>query len=544
MKPFLKKIVFFLSLLFFTIQLHAQKYEAEFANYSGTLTTADITGYSGSGCIRFENENEYVRVTANISESGTYKVYVAYASPYGTKDGRVTVNGNNQTVSFAENNVCSELLIGEYNLSAGNNAIEIAPDWTWFYVDYVRIESVNGNGGENPPISSGEGFRVSGTKLLDANGAEFVMRGVNMAWTWYKSSGILQLEAISRAGANCVRIVLSDGTKWSKDDASTVSSLINKCEQLEMIAILEVHDYTGGDDANGLLSAARYFADLKNVLIGKEKTVIINIANEWLGQWNSANWESGYKSAIPIIRNAGLNHCIMVDAGGWGQHAASVHGKGTSVLNADPNKNIIFAIHMYGSAGNTNVVKSNIDGVLNNGLALCIGEFGWYHGDGDVDEDLILSYCKEKNVGWLAWSWYGNDESVKYLDLVTSPGDETKTNNPSNSNWGQKIINAWKSEAEVCTIFNETGLGTEIFESNIADKQCKVYPTLITQSVNIECPANSKICIVDMSGRMALSFNTKESITTISCDEWKPGFYFLSIMANNKIESFKLIKQE
>ena len=52
-------------------------------------------------------------------------------------------------------------------------------------------------------------------------------------------------------------------------------------------------------------------------------------------------------------------------------------------LDADPENNLIFSIHMYGGAGNTAKVKSNIDGVINQNLALCIGEFGWYHSDGD-----------------------------------------------------------------------------------------------------------------------------------------------------------------
>ena len=29
------------------------------------------------------------------------------------------------------------------------------------------------------------GFKVDGTKLLDANGEEFIMRGINHAHTWY-----------------------------------------------------------------------------------------------------------------------------------------------------------------------------------------------------------------------------------------------------------------------------------------------------------------------------------------------------------------------
>ena len=33
--------------------------------------------------------------------------------------------------------------------------------------------------------SGNGGFKVEGTKLLDANGKEFIMRGINHAHTWY-----------------------------------------------------------------------------------------------------------------------------------------------------------------------------------------------------------------------------------------------------------------------------------------------------------------------------------------------------------------------
>ncbi len=65
----------------------------------------------------------------------------------------------------------------------------------------------------NDPVKS-DGFRVSGTKLLDANGNEFIMRGINHAHTWYKGYDDTALEAIAATGANCVRLVLANGVHW------------------------------------------------------------------------------------------------------------------------------------------------------------------------------------------------------------------------------------------------------------------------------------------------------------------------------------------
>lgn len=307
----------------------------------------------------------------------------------------------------------------------------------------------------NGKITSEGGFYVNGNTLYDANNNPFVMRGINYAFTWFKGSESRVIPKIAEYGCNTVRIVLSNGMQWEKNTASEVANLIRLCEENDLIAVLEVHDPTGMDDQASLEAAARYFAELKTTLEGHEASVIINIANEWQGSTNPSAWNTAYKSAVKIIRDVGLTHCIMVDAGGWGQGASTVHQYGTEVLASDPETNIIFSIHMYGTAGGSpSVIKNNIDGALNKNLALCIGEFGFNHTDGDVDEEYIMSYCQEKGVGWLAWSWYGNSSQVAYLDLVSDPDGNTLTS------WGEIVFNGpngTKDTSEICSVFTTTG---------------------------------------------------------------------------------------
>ncbi|QUL52210.1 glycoside hydrolase family 5 protein [Paenibacillus tritici] len=263
------------------------------------------------------------------------------------------------------------------------------------------------------------GFYVSGTKLMDATGTPFVMRGVNHAHTWYKDQLTTAIPAIAKTGANTVRIVLSDGHKWTLDDVSAVQNILSLCEQNKLIAVLEVHDATGSDSLTDLDNAVNYWIAIKSALIGKEDRVIINIANEWYGTWDGPAWAAGYKQAIPKLRNAGLNHTLIVDSAGWGQYPASAINYGTEVLNSDSLKNTVFSIHMYEYAGgNAATVKSNIDEVLNKNLALIIGEFGGQHTNGDVDEATIMSYSQQKKVGWLSWSWKGNSSDLTYLDMT------------------------------------------------------------------------------------------------------------------------------
>src|SRR5690606_10614743 len=91
---------------------------------------------------------------------------------------------------------------------------------------------------------------------------------------------------------------------------------------------------------------------------------------------------------------------------------------------------------MYEYAGSdAATIQANIDGVLNLGLAVVIGEFGHQHSSGDVDEAAILSYTQQRNVGWLAWSWYGNSGGVEYLDLANNMAGT------SLSTWGNTVVN-------------------------------------------------------------------------------------------------------
>ena len=105
--------------------------------------------------------------------------------------------------------------------------------------------------------------------------------------------------------------------------------------------------------------------EIKSVLTGKEDRVIINIANEWYGSWNTDPWADGYKDAIVVIRNAGMKHTIMIDCAGYGQYPQSIHSKGKDVFGYDQLGNTMFSIHMYEYSGSdAQTIKRNIDNVL------------------------------------------------------------------------------------------------------------------------------------------------------------------------------------
>ena len=297
------------------------------------------------------------------------------------------------------------------------------------------------------------GFYVSGTDLYDINGNKFVMRGINHAHTWFKNQLNTAVPAIADTGANTVRIVLSDGQQWTKDPASSVKNIIELCRKNDLICILEVHDITGGNDIRGLRSVTDYWIEIKDALMGNEAYVILNIANEWVGNWDADIWYKGYSEAVKRLRDAGLRHTIMIDAAGWGQYGAPIGQYGKKLLQEDVCGNLMFSVHMYGTAGGSpDSIRRNLKYATDNGLCVIVGEFGYYHSDGDVDEKYIMKYCRENDLGYLGWSWKGNGGGVEYLDIALDWGGKKLS-----SEWGEVLINGAdgiKETSKKCSVYS------------------------------------------------------------------------------------------
>ncbi|MFG3497706.1 cellulase family glycosylhydrolase [Streptomyces sp. NPDC047928] len=282
------------------------------------------------------------------------------------------------------------------------------------------------------------GFRVADGRLLDANGADFVMRGVNHAHTWYPARTTRALEDIKALGANSVRIVLSSGDRWTKNDTADVASAVQRCKANRLICVLEVHDTTGyGEQAGAapLSRAVDYWLEVQDAVKGQEKYVILNLGNEPHGNSGYAAWTSDTSRAIGRMRGAGFTHTLMVDAPNWGQDwSFTMRDNAAGVFAADPQRNTLFSIHMYGVFDTAAEVQDYLNRFVSSGLPLVIGEFGDAHSDGDPDEDAIMAAAQRLGLGYLGWSWSGNGGGVEYLDMAT--GFDAARLTP----WGQRFF--------------------------------------------------------------------------------------------------------
>ncbi|MFK4066373.1 cellulase family glycosylhydrolase [Streptomyces sp. NPDC029674] len=304
------------------------------------------------------------------------------------------------------------------------------------------------------------GFHVQDGRLLDANGKDFVLRGVNHAHAWYPGRTDQALKDIKAKGANSVRVVLSTGDQWTKNDTADVAHVVDECKKNRLVCVLEAHDTTGYGEAGaavGLDKAVDYWLSVKGALVGQEKYVLVNIGNEPYGNTNYAAWTGDTKNAIGRLRDGGLDHTLMVDAPNWGQDwSFTMRDNAAGVFAADPDKNTVFDIHMYGVYDTPAEVSDYLNRFTKAKLPIVVGEFGDMHSDGNPDEGAIMATAQAQGIGYLGWSWSGNGGGVEYLDLVRG-FDPNQL-----SDWGKRLFdgaNGIKATAKEASVFANPGDG-------------------------------------------------------------------------------------
>ncbi|NYI97138.1 mannan endo-1,4-beta-mannosidase [Streptomonospora nanhaiensis] len=288
------------------------------------------------------------------------------------------------------------------------------------------------------PAHAETGFEIRDGRLVDANGNDFVFRGVNHPHAWYTGETESFAE-IADLGANSVRVVLSSGHRWTRTEAADLANVIAECKANKLICVLEVHDTTGyGEEgaAASLDQAVDYWIDMQDVLAGQEPYVLLNIGNEPWGNTNYQQWTGATTQAIDRLRDAGFDHTIVVDAPNWGQDwSFTMRDNARQIFQSDPAANLIFDVHMYGVYDTAAEIQSYLNFYVDAGLPIMVGEFGHNHSDGNPDEDAILATAEDLGIGYLGWSYSGNGGGVEYLDLVEDFNPDTLTS------WGQRLFN-------------------------------------------------------------------------------------------------------
>jgi hypothetical protein len=283
----------------------------------------------------------------------------------------------------------------------------------------VSVQSGTTGGVTRPPYNTGNGLFVLNGKLYDSNGVEFRIRGVNLCH--YDSTGHSG-PGIARSNANAVRVGFYLSSVPTSTYVNTLQTYISDSEVAiaTMFYVPGTTTVTSGDQSTAdLASVVQNWVTNFQYYSALQQHLIIDVANEW-GPQNSATWQSAYVSAIASLRAAGYTAPIMIDTGGWGQDTADLLNYAQAVFNSDPQKNVIFSLHVYAGLGSgwtaasLNAYALQLQSLAASaGMVFVFGEFGPGNNVGPSPTMLtpqqVIGAAEAAGIGWVGWAWDDNN---------------------------------------------------------------------------------------------------------------------------------------
>lgn len=136
---------YLLTAFFLLITLNLAFGQTLFEAEDGTITDAnfsnEVSGYSGTGYIVFEAAGN-ILISVERETAGLYNLTIGYRSPYGEKTQNLTINESFiQSIVFPESTTFTTFEVGEVNLNAGANTIEIESNWGYMDFDYFLVDT-------------------------------------------------------------------------------------------------------------------------------------------------------------------------------------------------------------------------------------------------------------------------------------------------------------------------------------------------------------------------------------------------------------------
>ena len=289
-------------------------------------------------------------------------------------------------------------------------------------------------------------FVVSGSKIFNPNGYEFIPMGANLFPDNHEA-----YDSIANCWEfNTVRINHFPEPDWHWYSTTWEFDLLESTfADQKIVVILDLaHDSNqplsgighywanwsteGMEEYSNLIELYSYYADRY-----KDNPYIwLELVNEpgTSGNMDSEAWVTLHQDLIQAIRATGNKNPILVNGWCWGQDACNwtsdnVTEENSAILslgdqlltiNGEAQDNIIFTHHVYDQFqyADKNRLENYHDDVLAKDYALIVGEYG----AGNINDTMkatsfMFDSVQTKNIGRIVWHWSSRDT---HGDLTTN----------------------------------------------------------------------------------------------------------------------------
>jgi len=257
-------------------------------------------------------------------------------------------------------------------------------------------------------------YTTQGNKLLDPNGTQVILRGVDrcsMEWVSVGEQLSLSDYTLMKGwGSNVVRLALCQdyllvsSSSYDPNYDDLIKQQVDWVTSLGMGIILDLHWNNGGQQKMADLNSITFWSTIASKY-KNNPWVIFELYNEphdvswdvWLK--GDSEW-TGMAQLYTAVRNAGAQNLVIINGLNWAYDLSNVTN------NLIPGAtNFIFGTHPYDYDGKQKGDWPGGFGYLASTYNVMMTEFGQYCNSDTYVQDL-LAYAQSLNLHWSAWAWY------------------------------------------------------------------------------------------------------------------------------------------
>ena len=562
--------------LFLSGQSFAQKYEAEDAELSDGAVKRNSTAASGGIYVAMMNDGN-ISFSVQVQESGAYNIKIVFSQTYdGYKAQNLVINSTTAgSISFLRTGPGPNPVFTDVttiaSLKAGANTIAITSSWGWVDIDYIELtkhqatpftidpdpvtpeptegaiklysflrdnfqqKTISGvmtgtllNGNTPLPLFSQEEVAY----IYNSSGKKPALVGFDFMHSTGKKSEEIWFKAYSEATLSMATQLWEEGGipifcwHW-KDPLQNQEAFYTEDTTFDLTTAFTNSSYTtwntNSASYKAIMKDIDFVSGLLKQLQDKGIAVLWRPLHEASGTWfwwgakGAAPCKALYKLMFDrMINYHGLHNLIWV----W-----TSDGIDADWYPGDDHVDIIGRDFYYNprEKNHSSLIGEfeTLKNVFGTNKMIALAENGSIPYPAEMQTD---------NANWLYFMpWYGN-----YARPVEGSDDNIAVD------W-DLIMN----DDYIITLEDVPGwqnYGTKV-EDNKTAIRAMVYPTRIKDVVYVVCPdVHYSISITDAGGRLISFVPAVSETTTISCRNWSPGIFYLSVITNNGKRTFPVIK--